>query len=382
MDFELSPEHKSLQDTVRKFMDNDVRPIVEKPENEKEFHLDVWKKMGEMGLLGLDIPAEYGGSEADAIMLALAITEISKVSTSLACSVAPHNCFAGSAISLGGSEEMKNKYLPRLASGELIGAGGWTEPGAGSDVHGIKTNAVKEGDYYVVNGSKTLITNAPICDVFVTIVVTDKSTKRPGLTCLVVDKESPGVSFGKPLDKMGLLGSPTGEIFFEDCRVPVENRIGEENMGFSQLMEVFEKGRIAMSCQCLGTAVACFEAAVKYAKSRSAFGNPIANFQAIKFMIADMKKNIDAARLLIMRAAWLKDQGKSIEMEASIAKLFTSEISVKCALDAVQIHGGYGYMKEYMVERYMRDVMLNPIGEGTSEIQRLIIARHVLKKFE
>jgi len=382
VDFELSPEQKSFRDTVRKFMEKEVRPIVEKPEKEDEFLWDIWKKMGEMGLLGLTIPEEFGGSEADTLMLALAIEEISRVSASLACSVAPHNCFAGSAISQFGSEDIKNRYLPGIASGELVSAGGWTEPGAGSDVHGIKTTAVREGDYYILNGSKTLISNAPICDIFVTLVVTDKSARPPGLTCLIVDKETPGVSFGKPLEKMGLLGSPTGEIFFDECRVLVENRLAEENRGFSQLMEIFEKGRIAMACQCLGIAVACFEAAARYAKRRSAFGQPIADFQAIKFKLADMKKNIDAARLLIMRAAWLKDQGKSVEMEASVAKLFTSEISVKCALDAVQIHGGYGYMKEYMVERYMRDVMLNPIGEGTSEIQRLIIARHILNQYE
>ncbi len=379
MDFDLSPEQESVRWTVRKFMEKEVRPVVEMPENEGVFPRDIWKKMGEMGLLGLNIPEKYGGSEADTIMLALVIEEISRVSASLACSVAPHNTFAGSAISGYGSEEIKNKYLPGIASGEMISAGGWTEPVAGSDVHGIQTTAAKQGDYYVINGSKTLISNAPVCDVFVTLVVTDPSTKPPGLTCLLIDRDTPGVSFGKPLEKMGLLGSPTGEIFFDDCRVPVKNRLAEENKGFSQLMEIFEKGRVAMSSQCLGIGVACFEAAVRYAKSRSAFGQSIANFQAIKFKIADMKKNIDAARLLILRAAWLKDQGKSIEMEASIAKLFASEISVKCALEALQIHGGYGYVKEYMVERYVRDAMLNTIGEGTSEIQRLLIARHVLK---
>jgi alkylation response protein AidB-like acyl-CoA dehydrogenase len=362
-------------------MDKEVRPIVEQPENEELFVGDIWKSFGEMGLLGMLIPEEYDGSDADTIMLALAIEEISRVSTSLACSVAPHNCFPAPAIRDFGSEEMKGKYLPGLASGKLIGAGGWTEPDAGSDIHGIKTTAIKKGDLYTLNGTKTLITNAPICDVFVTLVVTDKSLRRPDLTCLLIDRATPGVTFGKPLKKMGLLGSPTGEIIFEDCRVPVSNRLGQENNGFSQLMQIFETGRIAMSGQCLGNAVACFETAAKYAMSRSAFGQPIANFQAIRFKIADMKANIDAARLLILRAAWLKDQGKPIEMEASIAKLFTSEMSVKCALDAVQIHGGYGYMKEYMVERYMRDAMLNPIGEGTSEIQRLIIARHVLKNF-
>lgn len=382
MDFDLSFEQQSLRDTVRRFMETEVIPLVRSPEKEKEFLRDIWSKMGEMGLLGMYIPEKYGGSEADNITFAIAIEEIARGNASLAFSVAPHNCFVGHTISQYGTEQMKKKYLPDIASGKLIGAGGWTEPGAGSDVHGIKTAAVREGDYYIINGSKTLITNAPVADLFVTLVVTDKSSTPAGLTCIVVEKDAPGISFGKELDKMGVCGSPTGEIFFENCKVSIGNRLGEENQGFKQLMETFEKGRIGMAALCTGTAIACFEAAVKYAKNRTAFGQVISNFQATKFKIADMKKNIDAARLLTMRSAWLKDKGKSIEMEVSIAKLFASEMSVQCAIDALQIHGGYGYMKEYLVERYLRDVMVNPIGEGTSEIQRIIIARNILKQFE
>ncbi|MDY7035053.1 MAG: acyl-CoA dehydrogenase family protein [Thermodesulfobacteriota bacterium] len=381
MDFDLSPEHRSFQDMVRKFMENDVIPLVRAPEKEKEFLWEAWEKMGKLGLLGMCIPEKYGGSEADNIMFALAIEEIARGHTAMAFAMAPHNCFVGNTISQYGAEEQKKKYLPGIASGKLIGAGGWTEPGAGSDVHGIKTTAVREGNFYIIDGSKTLITNAPIADLFVTLALTDKSTTPPGLTCLIVEKGMSGVTFGKEMEKMGVCGSPTGEIFFEDCKVPVENRLGDENNGFFQLMETFEKGRYGMAALCTGTAMACLDAAARYAKGRTAFGQAISNFQATKFKLADMKKNIDAAHLLVLRAAWLKDQGKSIEMEAALAKLFASEMSVKCAIDAVQIHGGYGYMKEYLVERYLRDVMINPIGEGTSEIQRLIIARHVLKSF-
>jgi butyryl-CoA dehydrogenase len=381
MDFDLTPEQESFRDEVRRFMKKEVIPLVQGPEKEKEFLWDVWRKMGKLGLLGMYIPENYGGAEADTVTSALAIEEISRGHTALAFSVAPHNCFVGHTLSQYGTEEQKKKYLPGIASGELIGAGGWTEPCAGSDVHGIKTTAIRNGDYYVINGSKTLITNAPIADLFVTLVLTNDSTRPPGLTCFLFERGTAGVSFGEEMEKMGVLGSPTGEIFFDDCKVPLENCLGEENKGFYQLMETFEKGRILMAAMCTGTAMACFDVALNYAKNRKAFGQSITNFQAIKFKIADMKSNIDAAHLLTMRAAWLKDQGKSVEMEAAIAKLFASEMSVKCAMDAVQIHGGYGFMKENMVERYMRDVMINTIGEGTSEIQRLIIARNVLKQF-
>jgi alkylation response protein AidB-like acyl-CoA dehydrogenase len=382
MDFDLSlnAEQKMFRDEVRSFMKKEVSPLIESPENEKDFLWGVWKKMGELGLLGMLIPEKYGGSDADCITFALAIEEISKVSTSLAFSIAPHNCFVGHTIGQYGTEAQKTKYLPGLASGDLVGAGGWTEPGAGSDVHGIKAKAVKNGDHYVISGSKTLITNAPIAHVFVTLLVTDDSTSPPGLSCFVIERGTPGISFGEPLEKMGVLGSPTGEIFFDDCVVPIENCLGEENRGFSQLMETFESGRVGMAALCTGTAMACLEVAIKYAKSRKAFGQNISNFQAIKFKIAEMQTEIDAAHLLTMRAAWLYDQGKSVELEASIAKLFASEASHKCAIDAVQIHGGYGFLKGNLVERYMRDVMINTIGEGTSEIQKSIIARHVLKQ--
>jgi butyryl-CoA dehydrogenase len=381
MNFDLSPEQESFRDAVQKFVKQEVTPLIRGPEKEKEFLREVWEKMGQLGLLGLYIPEKYGGAEADNITVALAIEEISRGHTALAFSVAPHNCFVGHTLAAYGTEEQKEKYLPGIASGKLIGAGGWTEPGAGSDVHNIKTMAVREGDYYIINGSKTLITNAPIADIFVTLVLTNKATTPQGLTCLVIERNTPGVTFGKEMEKMGVLGSPTGEIFFDDCRVPISNRLGTEDQGFYQLMETFERGRISMAAMCVGTAMACFDVAVRYAKSREAFGQQIAHFQAIKFKIADMKKNIDAAHLLTMRAAWLKDQGKSVEMEAAIAKLFASEMSVQSALDALQIHGGYGFMREYLVERYVRDVMVNTIGEGTSEIQRLIIARNVLRQF-
>jgi alkylation response protein AidB-like acyl-CoA dehydrogenase len=378
-DLSLTTEQKSFRDEVRRFMKKEVFPLVEGTENEKKFLWEIWEKMGKLGLLGMLIPESYGGAGTDIMTCALAIEEISRVHTSLAFSVAPHNCFAGLTIAEFGTEEQKRKYLPKLASGEYVGAGGWTEPGTGSDVRGIKTKAAKNGNHWIINGSKTLITNAPIAHLFVTLVLTDDSKDSPGFSCFVIERNAPGVSFGEEMDKMGVLGSPTGEIFFDNCTVPAENLLGAENKGFSQLMGTFEKARIIMAAMCLGTAIACFEESVKYAKSRQAFGQYISNFQGTKFKLAEMKRDIDASQLLIMRAAWLKDQGKSVEMEASIAKLMASETSVKCALEGRQIHGGYGFIKGYLIERYLRDVMVNTIGEGTTEIQKLIIARHILQ---
>jgi len=381
MDFDLSltTEQKTFRDEVRRFMKKEVFPLVEGTENEKKVLWEIWEKMGKLGLLGMLIPESYGGAGTDIMTCALAIEEISRVHTSLAFSVAPHNCFAGLTIAEFGTEEQKRKYLPKLASGEYVGAGGWTEPGTGSDVRGIKTKAAKNDNHWIINGSKTLITNAPIAHLFVTLVLTDDSKDSPGFSCFVIERNTPGVSFGEEMDKMGVLGSPTGEIFFDNCTVPAENLLGAENKGFSQLMGTFEKARIIMAAMCLGTAIACFEESVKYAKNRQAFGQYISNFQGTKFKLAEMKRDIDASQLLIMRAAWLKDQGKSVEMEASIAKLMASETSVKCALEGRQIHGGYGFIKGYLIERYLRDVMVNTIGEGTTEIQKLIIARHILQ---
>jgi alkylation response protein AidB-like acyl-CoA dehydrogenase len=381
MDFDLflTSEQKSFRDEVRRFMNKEVAPLVQGAENEKTFLWDIWRKMGELGLLGMLVPEGYGGAETDVMTCALAIEEISRVHTSLAFSVAPHNCFAGLTISEFGSEEQKRKYLPKIASGEYVGAGGWTEPDTGSDVRGIKTKAIKNGDHWVINGSKTLITNAPIANVFVTLVLTDDSRGSPEFSAFIIERDTPGVTFSEELDKMGVLGSPTGEIFFDNCTVAAENLLGTENNGFPQLMATFEKARIVMAAMCLGTAIACFEESIKYAKNRKAFGQYISNFQATKFKLAEMKRDIDASQLLIMRAAWLKDQGEPVELEASIAKLFASETSVKCALDGRQIHGGNGYIKGNLIERYLRDVMVNTIGEGTSEIQKLIIARHILQ---
>jgi alkylation response protein AidB-like acyl-CoA dehydrogenase len=313
MEFDLSftPEQKMFRDEVRRFMDKEVFPLVEGTENEKTFLWDVWKKMGKLGLLGMLIPEKYGGGETDTVTFALAIEEIARVHTSLAFSVAPHNCFVGHTIAQYGTEEQKRRYLPKVASGELIGAGGWTEPGTGSDVHGIKTRAVKNGNQWVINGSKTLITNAPIADLFVTLVLTDDSRKPPGLSCFVFERKTPGVAFGEELDKMGILGSPTGEIFFDDCVVPEENLLGKENEGFTQLMETFEKGRIGMAAMCTGTATACLEASVKYAKNRKAFGQHISNFQAIKFKIAEMKTDIDASHLLAAPRRLAEGSGKT-----------------------------------------------------------------------
>ncbi len=316
----------------------------------------------------------------DLVSTVLAFEEVAKVNPGLALSVGAHNCFAGLTISEKGAKSQKEKYLPKLAKGDWVGAGGWTEPNAGSDVHGIQTKAVRQKDGYVLNGTKTLITNAPIADVAVILAVTNPTSRPPGQTTFVLEGDFRGFSRGEDLEKLGFGSSPTGELFFEDCRVPLENRLGEENAGFTILTETFERGRIGYGAICLGMARACLELAVKRLREKMSSGKSFIGLQAASFKVADMKTNIEAARLLIYRATWLKDRGESAEFEASMAKLFSSEISIQAAAETMRIYETHGLLRENLVERYMRDSLLNTIGEGTSEIQRLIIARQILRE--
>lgn len=382
MDFRPTPEQRSFREEIVEFLRREIAPILLDPELGEHFSWDIWQKVGQFGLLGGFIPREFGGLGLDLLSAVLAFEEMAKVNPGLALSVGAHNCFAGLTISENGSKSQKERYLPRLAKGEWVGAGGWTEPDAGSDVHGIKATAIRREECYVLNGSKTLITNGPIANVAVVLTVTDSTREPAGLTTLVLEKDLKGFSQGEDLEKLGFGSSPTGELFFEDCEVPIENRLGEENAGFDILTETFEKGRIGYGAICLGMADACLESSVERLRGRMVAGIPLRRLQAFSFKIAEMKTNIEAARLLVHRAAWLKEQGESVALWASMAKLFSSEVSIKIAAEAMRIYEGHGFLKKSLVERYMRDSVLNTIGEGTSEIQRMIIARGLLKEGE
>jgi butyryl-CoA dehydrogenase len=379
MDFELTEEQQMIRKMVRDFAEKEIAPIAKETDAEEKFPWETIRKMAALGFLGLPFPEEYGGAGADNVSLAIAMEEIARVCGSTAITLDAHTSLCCEPIYLFGSEAQKQKYLPRLYSGEWIGAFGLTEPAAGSDAGGTKTRAVRDGDEWVINGQKCFITNGSIADVVVITAVTDPERGTRGISSFIVEKGIPGFRLGRDEEKMGLKGSVTSELFFEDCRVPAENLLGKENGGFKQFLITLDAGRIAIAAMALGLAQGAFERALAYSKERVQFGQPICNFQAIQWMLADMATEIDAARLLVYRAAWLKDQGVRYTKEAAIAKLYTSEMAERVCYKAVQIHGGYGYTKEYEVERMYRDQRLCTIGEGTSEIQRLVIARQLLR---
>ena len=378
MNFELTEEQQMIRKMVRDFAEKEIAPIAQETDKTGEFPWQTIRKMGPLGLLGLPIPEEYGGAGADNVSLAIALEEIARACGSTALTLDAHTSLASEPIYLFGTEAQKQKYLVPMARGEKLGAFGLTEPEAGSDAGGTKTRAVLDGDEWVINGQKVMITNGSIADVVVITAVTDPEKGTRGISSLIVEKGAPGFRPGREEDKMGLKGSVTSELFFEDCRVPKENLLGREGEGFKQFLITLDAGRIAIAGMALGLAQGAFEKAVAYSQERVQFGQPIANFQAIQWMIAEMATEIDAARLLVYRAAWLKDQGARFTKEAAMAKMYASEMAERVCYKAVQIHGGYGYMKEYDVERMYRDQRLCAIGEGTSEIQRLVIARQVL----
>ncbi len=379
MDFQFSDEQMQLRNSVRDFAEREIRPHVMEWDEAAHFPLETVKELGQLGLLGVIFPAEYGGAGMGYIEYVLAIEELSRVDGSIGIIVAAHTSLCTNHIFIAGNEAQKRKYVPKLATGEFIGAWGLTEPGSGSDAGSARTTAVRRGDKWILNGTKTFCTNGHYADVVVIIAVTDRSAHTHGLSAFVVEQGTKGFKLGKKENKLGLRASDTAELIFEDCEVPMENLLGKEGDGFVDAMRVLDGGRISIAALGLGMAQGAYESALKYSKQRKQFGKFISEFQAIQWKLADMATEIDAARLLTLRSAWMKDQGTKSTLESSIAKLYASEVAVRAANESVQIHGGYGFIKDYPAEKFYRDVKLCTIGEGTSEIQRLVIARQILK---
>ena len=378
MDFSLSEEQQLLKKTVREFAEAEIGPHAREWDEKQEFPREVLTKLGELGLMGVVWPAEYGGSGMTTLDYAIVMEELARVDAGVALSVAAHNSLSSGHIFLAGSEEQKKRYLTPLARGEKVGCWGLTENSAGSDAGGTKTTAVRDGADWVLNGSKTFITNGRVADTAVVMAVTDRAQGNKGISAFILERGMKGFRSGKKEDKLGVRSSDTSELIFEDCRAPAQNLLGKEGHGFVDTLKILDRGRIGIAAFSIGIAQASLEASMTYAQGRRQFGHPIADFQAIQFKIADMATKVSASRLLAWHAASLRDAGKEHKLESSMAKLFASEAAVEIALDAVQIHGGYGYLKEYPVERYLRDSKLGTIGEGTSEVQRLVIARELM----
>ncbi len=378
MDYQLSEEHLLFQETVRQFVEREIAPRAAEIDATDRFPRDIFERMGELGLLGIPFEEKYGGAGGDYLSLLIALEEIARASGTVAIILDAHTSLCCEPLHLFGSEEQKKKYLLPLATGAKLGAFGLTEPGAGSDAGATRTRAVRDGDGWVLNGEKTFITNGSLADVLVVTAKTDPEKGTHGISAFIVEKDTPGFHVVRDEKKMGLKGSVTSQLSFEDCRVPAENLLGGENEGFRQVLVTLDAGRLAISAMAVGLAQGALDKAAAYAKERVQFHQPIARFEAIQWMIADMATEIEAARLMIYRAAWLKGQGRRFTKEAAMAKLFSTEVSERVCYKAIQIHGGYGYMQEYAVERMYRDQRLCAIGEGTNEIQRLVIARHVL----
>jgi len=381
MDFQFNDEQLQLKKSIREFAEREILPHVMKWDEANQFPAETVKELGRMGVLGMIFPAEYGGAGLGYVEYVIAIEELSRVDGSVGITVAAHNSLCTNHIFLAGNEEQKKKYVTKLASGEWLGAWGLTEPGSGSDAGGARMSAVRKGRKggWVLNGTKTFITNGHHADVAVVIAVTDKTAHTHGLSAFIVEKGTKGFRPGKKENKLGLRASDTSELIFEDCQVPEEALLGLEGDGFIDAMRILDGGRISIAALGLGMAQGAYEAALKYSKQRKQFGKAISEFQAIQWKLADMATEIDAARLLTLRAASMKDAGMKTTQESSMAKLYAGEVAVRAANECVQIHGGYGFIKDYPAEKFYRDVKLCTIGEGTSEIQRLVIARQLLK---
>ncbi|WP_144353175.1 acyl-CoA dehydrogenase [Sporomusa termitida] len=375
----LNNEQADIQKLVREFAQKEIAPRAAAYDHSEEFPWDNIKKMAAIGLMGLPIPEQYEGMETDAVSYIIAIEEISKACAATGVILAVHTSVGTLPIYYFGTEAQKQKYIPDLASGRKIGAFALTEPNAGSDASKVATTATLEGDHYVLNGTKCFITNGAAAETFIVLASIDRSKGTKGITAFIVEKATPGFSVGKKEEKMGIRASSTTEIILDNCRIPQENLLGKEGEGFKIAMTALDSGRIGIGAQALGIAEAAYQEAVKYAKTREQFGKPIASFQAISFMLADMAIQIEAARLLVYNAAALKDAGRPFGKEAAIAKTFASDTAVKVALDAIQVLGGYGYSREYPVERLLRDAKITQIYEGTNQIQRIVIAGHILK---
>ena len=378
MEFDFREEEQMLQQLVREFAENEIRPMAAEIDRDGRFPIETIHKAAELGLTGINVPDQYGGAGLRSLATVIAIEEISRCCAATGVILSVNNSLVCDPVLKFGSEEQKQRILKPLASGEKLGCFGLTEPQAGSDASNLQTTAVREGDEYIVNGQKVWITNAQNADWALVFCMTDKEAKHHGISALMIARDTPGFSAGKHEEKMGIRAAVSAALHLENCRVPVANRLGEEGDGFKIAMATLDGGRIGIAAQAVGIAQGAFESALDYSKQRIAFGHPVAEFQAIQFMLSDMATEIEAARLLTYRAAIVKDSGKRFSKEASMAKLFASETAMKHTTKAVQIHGGYGYSKEFPVERAMRDAKITEIYEGTSEIQRLVIAQSVL----
>src|ERR1700684_671196 len=379
LDFQLNDEQLHLKKMVHEFAEREIKPNVMRGDEAGEFPLATIKELGKLGMLGMVFPAEYGGGGMGYVEYVTAIEELSRVDGSVGIIVAAHTSLCSNHIFLAGNEAQKKKYVPKLATAEFIGAWGLTEPSAGSDAGSARMSAARAKGGWVLNGTKTFITNGHYADVLVALAVTDRAAHTHGLSAFAVEKDTKGFRAGKKENKLGLRASDTAELIFEDCFVPSENLLGKEGDGFIDAMRVLDGGRISIAALSLGMAQGAYEAALKYAKERRQFGKAISEFQAIQWKLADMATEIEAAKLLTLRAAAMKDAGMKTTLESSMAKLYASEVAVKCANEGVQIHGGYGFIKDYPAEKFYRDVKLCTIGEGTSEIQRMVIARQLLR---
>ena len=378
---EFSEEHRLVRDMVRDFARKEMAPIAIEIDENQRFAEETFKKMAGLHLLGLPVSEKYGGAGMDYIAYIITLEELARVCASTALSYSAHVSLASTPIELFGTEEQKQKYLLPLAKGEKLGAFGLTEPGAGSDASGTRTTAVRDGDVFILNGSKVFITNAAYADIFVVTAVTDKSKGARGISSFILEKGMPGFEVGKTEKKLGMRGSPTSMLHFTNVKVPAENLLGTLNNGYKQFLATLDGGRVGIAAQTLGIAKAAYEKAMAYAHDREQFGKKLLDFQATQFKLADMRVKIEAAEHLIYHAAALKNNGKPYKIEASIAKLFTTEATMEITKEAIQIHGGYGYTQDYEVERYWRDAKLMEIGEGTSEVQRMVIFREAFKEF-
>ena len=376
---QLSDEHKMIKKMVREFAVNEVAPRAMEIDETAEFPWDTIKKMAELGLMGMPFSEEWGGGGSDTLGYSIGVEEISRVCAATGITMAAHTSLGVAPIYQFGTEEQKQKYLPDIASGRKLAAFGLTEPGAGSDAGATQTTAVRDGDHYIVNGTKCFITGASTAETFVVTTMTDKEAGTRGITALILEKGMPGFKPGKKENKMGVRGSDTAELIIENVKVPVENRLGEEGEGFKIFLATLDGGRISIGAMALGIAQGALDASVKYAKERTQFGRAICKFGAIREMLADMATEVEASRLLVYDVSMAKDRGENIIKEAAMAKLFASETAMRATRSAIQIHGGYGYMREYEIERLFRDAKITVIGEGTSEIQKLVIARELTK---
>jgi alkylation response protein AidB-like acyl-CoA dehydrogenase len=380
MDFRLTEEQVLLRRSVREFAETEMRPHIREWDESQHFPVELMPKLAALGLLGIQFPEKYGGAGMSAVDYCICIEELARVDPSVSLSVAAHNGLCSAHIALFGTEAQKQQYLVPLARGEKIGAWGLTESTSGSDAAGMRTTATRTGNCWVLNGSKTFTTHGRVGDVMVAMAVTDRAAGSKGISAFILEKGTPGLAPGKKEDKLGMRASDTSEVLFDNCRIPAEHLLGEIGQGFVNTMQVLDAGRIGIAALSVGLAQGAYEAALRYAKERKAFGKTISSFQAIQWKLADNATRIEAARLLTYRAAYLKDQGRRMTLESAMAKLYSSEIAVKAADDCVQIHGGYGFVKDYPAEKFFRDVKLTTIGEGTSEIQRLVIARQLLAR--